>query len=33
MFFENIVNFRFNLDLNYMKSFVVDIKTQYFEDF
>lgn len=31
--FENIVNFRFNLDLNYMKSFVVDIKTQYFEDF
>lgn len=23
--FENIVNFRFNLDLNYMKSFVVDI--------
>lgn len=31
--FENIINFRFNLDLNYMKSFVVDIKTQYFEDF
>ena len=31
--FENIVNFRFNLDLNYMNSFIVDMKMQYFEDF
>jgi FkbM family methyltransferase len=31
--FENIINFRFNFDLSYMKSFIVDIEGQYFEDF
>lgn len=31
--FDNIINFRLSFDLNYMKSFIVNIEEQYFEDF